>query len=218
APSRVPAAGDGAAAGGGAAARPPLAWPNGSIGEYTPVKSGGGVPCARSDAVDANNTHRSAEENAATVFDMMLSLICDYCAAGAACCPTTLPSARLTRVRRPVWLPSFAGLKSTVIVSPILRVVLDQPARTNWPGVRPSISHFTLAPFPSSTDRKIHTWGFVHFHSVTVPVSTITLSPSNAELLWCARTDVAVSMTAMTNEQTLIWRLTTSVTSASNSR
>src|SRR4029450_5630421 len=79
APSRVPAAGDGAAAGGGAAARPPLAWPNGAIGGDTPVKSGGGVPCARSDAVDANNTHRSAEENAATVFDMMLSLICGYC-------------------------------------------------------------------------------------------------------------------------------------------
>src|SRR5688572_16041310 len=49
------------AAGGGPAARPRPAWPNGSIGEYTPVKSGG-VPCARSDAVDANSRHRSAEE------------------------------------------------------------------------------------------------------------------------------------------------------------
>ena len=66
------------AAGGGTAARPRPAWPNGSIGEYTPVKSGGGVPCARSDAVDTNSRHRSAEENTATVFDMMFSLICDY--------------------------------------------------------------------------------------------------------------------------------------------
>src|SRR5687767_15461793 len=46
APPRVPAAG------GGTAARPRPAWPNGSTGEYTPVKSGGGVPCARSDTVD----------------------------------------------------------------------------------------------------------------------------------------------------------------------
>ena len=30
-------------------------------------------------------------------------------------------------------------------------VLFDQPARTNWPGVRPSISHCTLPPFPSST-------------------------------------------------------------------
>ena len=66
------------AAGGGTAARPRPAWPNGSIGEYTPVKSGGGVPCARSDAVDTNSRHRSAEENTATVFDMMFSFICDY--------------------------------------------------------------------------------------------------------------------------------------------
>jgi hypothetical protein len=36
------------------------------------VKSGG-VTCARSDAVDTNSRHRSAEENIATVFDMMFS-------------------------------------------------------------------------------------------------------------------------------------------------
>src|SRR6185503_15804956 len=66
------AAGDGAA-GGGAAARP-RAWPNGSIGEYTPVKSGGDAPCARSDAVDTNSRHRTAAEHAATVFDMMVIL------------------------------------------------------------------------------------------------------------------------------------------------
>src|SRR5262245_59227905 len=46
----------GAAAGGGVAARA-RAWPNGSIGEYTPVKSGGDDPCARSDAVDTNSRH-----------------------------------------------------------------------------------------------------------------------------------------------------------------
>src|SRR4029450_6406182 len=51
------------AAGGGTAARPPLAWPNGSIGEYTPVKSRGVVACARSHAVETNSRHRSAEEN-----------------------------------------------------------------------------------------------------------------------------------------------------------
>src|SRR5262245_4316475 len=62
------------AAGGGAAARPPLAWPNGSIGEYTPVKSGGAVPCARSDAVDTNSRHRSTDEHTATGFDMMFVL------------------------------------------------------------------------------------------------------------------------------------------------
>src|SRR5687767_8139758 len=66
------------AAGGGAAARPPRAWPNGSIGEYTPVKSGGAAPCARSDAVDTNSTHRSAEATTTTAFDMMSFLICDY--------------------------------------------------------------------------------------------------------------------------------------------
>jgi hypothetical protein len=42
------------------------------------VKSGGGGACARSDAVDTNSRHSSAEENTATVFDMMSSLICDY--------------------------------------------------------------------------------------------------------------------------------------------
>src|SRR6185503_705579 len=78
-PALVPAAGGGtAAAGGVAAAARARAWPNGSIGEYTPVKSGGGVPCARSDADDTNSRHRSAEENTVTVFDMMVSLICDY--------------------------------------------------------------------------------------------------------------------------------------------
>ena len=101
-------------------------------------------------------------------------------------------------------MPSFAGLKSTVSVSPTLRVVFNQPARINWPGVRPSISHCTLPPLLSSTDRKIHTWGFVHFHSVIVPVSTTTLSRSNAELPWCARADVAVRSPAMTHEPILI--------------
>src|SRR5262245_17064947 len=50
APPRGCVAGVGAA-GGATADRPPLVWPNGSIGEYTPVKSGGAEPCARSDAV-----------------------------------------------------------------------------------------------------------------------------------------------------------------------
>src|SRR5207247_654330 len=68
----------------------------------------------------------------------------------------------------------------------------------------PSISHSTLPPLPSSTDRKIHTWGFVHFHCVTVPLSTTTLSGLNAELLWCARADVAAISTAMTKEQVLM--------------
>src|SRR5438552_263139 len=97
-----------------------------------------------------------------------------------------------------------AGLKSTVIVSPTFRMVFDQPARLNTPGGRPSICHSTLPPLPSSTDRKIHTWGLVHFHCVTVPLSTTTLLGSNAELLWCARTNVAASSTAMTKEQILI--------------
>src|SRR3970282_1140661 len=79
-----------------------------------------------------------------------------------------------------------------------------QPARTNWPGVRPSIAHGTLPPLSSSTDRTIHTCGFVHFHSVTVPVRTITLAPSNAELLWGAGADAATSNTAMTHEPILI--------------
>src|SRR5262245_28982699 len=83
-------------------------------------------------------------------------------------------------------------------------MVFDQPARINWPGVRPSISHCALPPLPSSTDRKIHTCGLVHFHCVTVPLSTTTFSGSNAELLWCASADVAASSTAMTKEQVLI--------------
>src|SRR5262245_44589656 len=79
------AAGDGAA-GVGTADRPPLAWPNGSIGEYTPVKSGGGAPCARSDAVDTNSRHRSAEENTATLFDMMFVLVKTHRRAQASAC------------------------------------------------------------------------------------------------------------------------------------
>src|SRR4029078_715404 len=66
------------------------------------------------------------------------------------------------------------------------------------------VSHSPRPPLPSSTDRKIHTCGFVHFHCVTVPLSTITLSGSNAELLWCARADVAASSTAMATEQILM--------------
>src|SRR5687767_10523658 len=77
APALVPAAGGGTAAAGEVAAARARAWPNGSMGEYTPVKSGD-VPCARSDAVDTNSKDRSAEEKTATVFDMMFSLICDY--------------------------------------------------------------------------------------------------------------------------------------------
>jgi hypothetical protein len=42
------------------------------------VKSGGGVPCERSDAVDTSSRHRSAEETLATVFDMMFPLIRDF--------------------------------------------------------------------------------------------------------------------------------------------
>ena len=80
-------------------------------------------------------------------------------------------------------LPSLAGLKSTVMTSPGLRLLFDQPERSNWPGVRPSIAQSTLPPLSSSTDRKIHTCGLLHFHWVTVPLSTTTLSPSNAELL-----------------------------------
>src|SRR6185503_5663456 len=64
------------AAGGGAAGR--LNWPNGSTGLYTPVKSDGGVPCARTDDVVTNSKHRSTEANTTIAFDMMLSLSCDY--------------------------------------------------------------------------------------------------------------------------------------------
>src|SRR5688572_17974248 len=64
------------AAGVGAAGR--LNWPNGSTGKYTPVKSGGGVPCARSDAVVMNSRHRNTEENTTIAFDTMFSSSCDY--------------------------------------------------------------------------------------------------------------------------------------------
>src|SRR5580765_7581079 len=50
----VPAAGEGTAVVGALAAARARAWPNGSIGEYTPVKSGGSVRCARSDAPGMN--------------------------------------------------------------------------------------------------------------------------------------------------------------------
>src|SRR6185503_18750253 len=119
-------------------------------------------------------------------------------------CESTVPSASVTRVVRPVWLPSRAGLKSTVIVSPGLKIVFDQPVRANIPGERPSICHSVLPPLPSSTDRWIHTCGFVHSHRVTVPLSTTTLSGSNAELLWCARADVAAKSTAMKTDQVFI--------------
>src|SRR5262252_6150851 len=97
-PVFVPAAGGGTVAAGAAAAARARAWPNGSIGAYTPVKSGLDVPCARSDAVETTSRHRSA-----AVFAMVFSLVFAHRL------PTTVPSARLTRVRRPVWLPSFAG-------------------------------------------------------------------------------------------------------------
>src|SRR6187397_2753661 len=138
----------------------------------------------------------SVAESETIVFDIMSSLVRDYWTAGG-WFESTVPSASVTRVVRPVRLPSRAGLKSTVIVSPTLRMVFDQPARLNKPGGRPSISHASLPPLPSSTDRKIHTCGLVHFHCVTVPVSTTTLSGSNAELLWCARVVVDARSTAM---------------------
>src|SRR4030095_8507693 len=74
APAPVPADGDGTTVAGGFAAARARAWPNGSIGEYTPVKSGVDAPCARSDDVDTKSRHRSAEENTVTFFDMMLFL------------------------------------------------------------------------------------------------------------------------------------------------
>src|SRR5215510_15776762 len=103
----------------------------------------------------------SAPESKTIVFDIMSSLVRDYWTGGG-WFESTVPSASVTRVVRPVWLPSLAGLKSTVIVSPTLRMVFDQPARANTPGGRPSISHDVLPPLPSSTDRKIHTCGLVH--------------------------------------------------------
>src|SRR5688572_11587512 len=72
-PALLPAAGGATTVAGGFAAARARAWPNGSIGEYTPVKSGVDVPCARSDAVDTHSRHRSAEESTAPVFDMMVS-------------------------------------------------------------------------------------------------------------------------------------------------
>src|SRR6185312_7551646 len=68
-------------------------------------------------------------------------------------CPSTVPSASVTRVARPVCVPSRAGLKSTVIVSPGLKIVLDQPERANTPGGRPSSRHSVLPFLPSSTSR-----------------------------------------------------------------
>src|SRR5262245_28513535 len=90
------------------------------------------------------------------------------------------------------------------MVSPTLNVFFDQPERASTPGGRPSICHSTLPPFPSSTDRKVRTCGLTHLHCVTVPVSTTTFSGSNAELLWCAKVDVAASSTAMKTAQLLI--------------
>src|SRR5580765_3216485 len=72
-PEFVPAAGGGTVAGGADAAARARAWANGSIGEYTPVKSGVGFTCARSDTVDTNSRHRSA-----AIFAMMISLNFDY--------------------------------------------------------------------------------------------------------------------------------------------
>src|SRR5580765_2635192 len=69
-PEFVPAAGGVTVAGGADAAARARAWPNGSIGEYTPVKSGVGFTCARSETVDTNSRHRSAN-----VFAMMFSLV-----------------------------------------------------------------------------------------------------------------------------------------------
>src|SRR5215510_14078207 len=63
-------------AGGAAAGR--LNWPNGSTGMYTPVKSGGGGPCARSDDVVTNSRHNNAEEKTTLAFDMVSPSSWDY--------------------------------------------------------------------------------------------------------------------------------------------
>src|SRR6185503_14082307 len=63
------------AAGGGAVR---LNWPNGSIGWYTPVKSGGAASCERSAAVVTSSRHRSTEENMNVAFDMLFSFSCAY--------------------------------------------------------------------------------------------------------------------------------------------
>ena len=67
--------------------------------------------------------------------------------------------------------PSFAGLMSTVTVSPALSELLLQPARSRMPGARPSAAHATFPPFPSSTVTCSQVCGFTHWNSLTTPVT-----------------------------------------------
>src|ERR1700685_1542594 len=81
-----------------------------------------------------------------------------------------VPSAFVTRAIRPEAVASFAGLRSTVIVSPGCRDFGVQPARPRIPGGRPSTFQSTLLPFPSSTVMMIQTCGLAHLNSLTTPL------------------------------------------------
>ena len=94
-----------------------------------------------------------------------------------------VPSDLVTRATKPVFEPSFAGLKSMVTVSPTLIELLLQPARANTPGARPSTAHTVFTPLPSSTLKPIQVCGLTQRNSVTTPVSVMILVTSKATLL-----------------------------------
>src|SRR6185295_9090062 len=95
-----------------------------------------------------------------------------------------VPSALVTRAMMALCVPFFAGLMSTVTVSPNLSELFVHPARSRMPGARPSASHSTLPPLPSSTVMCSQVCGFTHSNSVTTPVTVMTLVTSYSTLLW----------------------------------
>ena len=114
-----------------------------------------------------------------------------------------VPSALVTRAIKPVFEPSFAGLMSTVTVSPGFNEFLLQPERINIPGARPSMAHSTFPPFPSSTVRPSQVCGFAQRNSFTTPVTVMILVTSNATLLWCGNAGVARNSAASSPESAI---------------
>src|SRR5688572_1110655 len=86
--------------------------------------------------------------------------------------PIVLPSANLAPTKLPAWLPSRIGLMRMLTAAPGVKVVLRQPLRESEFGLPPSTLHSSLAPAGFCRSTWIQMCGFVHWNSLTVPVSS----------------------------------------------
>ena len=93
-------------------------------------------------------------------------------------------------------VPSFAGLMSTVTVSPSLRELRDQPARQQHARRAPLGDPLHLAAFAIVHHHIHQVCGLTHWNSLTTPVIVMTFVTSNATLLWCDRAGAAAKRTA----------------------